>query len=82
MRARTGISQSTPKAILSSRGCAFPFTYGFREWGRQIAGFVNWQALIQDYRDVFSIDAVYLSLDRRVARRLSDGLTIKAVLRL
>lgn len=57
----------------------FIHTYGFREWGRQIAGFLKWQALIRDDRDVFNIDAVYLSLDRRVARRLDSGLTTKAV---
>ncbi len=50
-----------------------------REWGRQIAGQLGWGRLTEDERGVFSVDAVYLSLDRRVAQRVASGLTIKAV---
>src|SRR5262249_8332288 len=57
----------------------FICTHGFRESGRQVAGFLNWESLFRNEDNVFNIDAVYLSLDRRVARRLSESLTIKAV---
>jgi alpha-maltose-1-phosphate synthase len=49
-------------------------THSWREWGRQ--GAVQ---LTREERGPFSVDAVYLSLDRQVARRLASGLTIKAV---
>ncbi|MEP6686324.1 MAG: glycosyltransferase family 4 protein [Verrucomicrobiota bacterium] len=54
-------------------------TLPWREWGRQGAGQLGWRHLSQGERGVFSLDAVYLSLDRRVAKRLASGLTIKAV---
>ena len=50
-----------------------------REWGRLAAGQLGWKQLTRDERGLFSIDAVYRSLDRRVARRVASGLTIKAV---
>ncbi len=48
-----------------------------REWVRQLAGQLGWSRLCQEEAAPFSVDAVYLSLDRRVARRLtrSSGLT-------
>ena len=54
-------------------------THSWREWGRQIAGQLGWRLLTRDERGLFSVDAVYLSLDRRVAKRLATSLTIKAV---
>ena len=54
-------------------------THPWREWGRQLASQVGWDALTRDERDLFSVDMVYLSLDRRVAQRIADGLTSKAV---
>ncbi|MEO7166286.1 MAG: glycosyltransferase family 4 protein [Spartobacteria bacterium] len=50
-----------------------------REWGRQIAGQLGWAQLTEEEQGPFSVDAVYLSIDRRVARRVASGLTIKAV---
>jgi glycosyltransferase involved in cell wall biosynthesis len=41
--------------------------------------FLNWQRLFRGDRAPFNIGAVYLSLDRAVARRVKDSLTIKAV---
>lgn len=54
-------------------------THSWREWGRQVAGQLGWGQLTGDELGVFSVDAVYLSLDRRVAKRLASSLTIKAV---
>jgi glycosyltransferase involved in cell wall biosynthesis len=54
-------------------------THPGREWGRQVAGQLGWRQLTRDERGLFSVDAVYRSLDRRVAKRLAGGLTIKAV---
>ena len=53
--------------------------HSWREWGRQGALQLGWRYLTREERGLFSVDAVYLSLDRRVARRLTSGLTIKAV---
>jgi len=50
-----------------------------REWGRLAAGQLGWKRLTRDEHGLFSVDAVYRSLDRRVARRVASGLTIKAV---
>jgi glycosyltransferase involved in cell wall biosynthesis len=50
-----------------------------REWGRLVAGQLGWERLTRDEQGLFSVDAVYRSLDRRVARRIASGLTIKAV---
>jgi starch synthase len=50
-----------------------------REWGRLAAGQLGWKRLTWDEYGLFSVDAVYRSLDRRVARRVASGLTIKAV---
>ncbi len=54
-------------------------TLPWREWGRQGAGQLGWRHLTRDEEGIFSVDAVYLSLDRRVARRLASGLTTSAV---
>jgi alpha-maltose-1-phosphate synthase len=56
----------------------FIHTHGLREWARQLANHLGWHGLTQT-NGIFDIDAVYHSLDRRVARRLNRGLTIKAV---
>jgi glycosyltransferase involved in cell wall biosynthesis len=56
----------------------FVRTYGFREAGRLTAERLGWSLLTRSETDFFSIDNVYHSLDRRVAQRLEDGLTIKA----
>jgi glycosyltransferase involved in cell wall biosynthesis len=58
---------------------AFLRTHPAREWGRQLAGQLGWQRLTREEPGLFSVDAVYTSLDRRVAERLRSGLTIKAV---
>lgn len=57
----------------------FIHTHAFREWGRQLAGHLDWEWLIRSERAPFNIDKVYRSLDRRIAQRLSRGLPIKAV---
>jgi glycosyltransferase involved in cell wall biosynthesis len=54
-------------------------THGWREWGRQLAGQLGWSRLLQDENALFSVDAVYLSLDRRVARRLATASGLTAV---
>ena len=54
-------------------------THGFREWGRQIAGVLDWHVLVRDGRSLFNIDAVYRSLDHQVARRLNASRAIKAI---
>lgn len=54
-------------------------THGAREWGRQVANQLHCTWLTDNEGTGFNIDAVYLSLDRRVARQLRQGLTIKAV---
>ncbi len=54
-------------------------TYPWREWGRQLGGQLGWDALTRTERGLCSIDSVYLSLDRQVARRIGSSLTNKAV---
>ena len=56
----------------------FIHTHGRREWGRQFANHFGSQWLTRK-NGIFDIDGVYHSLDRRVARRLRQGLPIKAV---
>ena len=58
---------------------AFLRTHPAREWGRQLAGQLGWRNLTREEGGLLSVDAVYTSLDRRVAERLRSGLTIKAV---
>jgi glycosyltransferase involved in cell wall biosynthesis len=58
---------------------AFFRTHPAREWGRQLAGQLGWRRLTRKEVGPFSVDAVYTSLDWRVAERLRSGLTIKAV---
>ena len=50
-----------------------------REWCRLAAEQMGWKGLTRDEHSLFSVDAVYHSLDRRVAKRIAGGLTIKAV---
>lgn len=54
-------------------------THPGREWARLIGDQLGWQQLTRDERAPFSVDAVYLALDRRVAARVKSGLTMKAV---
>ncbi len=50
-----------------------------REWLRLAAEQLGWKRLTRDEQALFSVDAVYHALDRRVAARIASGLTIKAV---
>ncbi|HEY3662126.1 MAG TPA: glycosyltransferase family 4 protein [Chthoniobacterales bacterium] len=50
-----------------------------REWFRLAAMQFGWTGLTKNERGPISIDSVYRSLDRRVAERITAGLTIKAV---
>ena len=54
-------------------------TFPWREWGRLISGRIGLGSLAQHETGFFSMDAVYHSLDRHVAHRLSSGGNIKAV---
>jgi starch synthase len=58
-----------------------PFTKAFpwREAGRLLSQQLGLQFLTRSETGVFSVDAVYLSLDRRVAQRLRDSSQLKAV---
>ena len=50
-----------------------------REWLRLAAEQLGWNNLSRNDHGRFGIDAVYSSLDRRIAERIAAGLTIKAV---
>jgi alpha-maltose-1-phosphate synthase len=54
-------------------------TFPWREWGRLLSGQLGLKWPTKDEIGVFSMDAVYFSLDRRVARRLSSSRGIEAV---
>ena len=54
-------------------------THAWREWGRQLAGQLRISSLTRDENALFSVDAVYLSLDQRVARRLTTASNLDAV---
>ena len=54
-------------------------TVPLREWGRQAAIQLGWDGLARGEDAFFGVEAVYRSLDRRVARRLAGGLASKAV---
>lgn len=54
-------------------------THPWREWGRHFAGKLGLRQLTRNESGLFSMDAVYLSLDRCVARRLSSCPALKAV---
>ncbi|MGH8095317.1 MAG: glycosyltransferase family 4 protein [Chthoniobacterales bacterium] len=76
----------TPRVRNELRRRSFPAelspfirTQAWREWGRQLAGPLGWEQLTCGDRGFFSVDAVYHSLDRRVARRTASSLTIKIV---
>ena len=82
----TGCSRLLQRSVTELRRRSFPAevrpfvrSHGFREWGRQIADRLGWEWLTRNEGVLFNIDAVYLSLDREVARRLRLGLTTKAV---
>lgn len=57
----------------------FIHTHAFREMGRQLAAQLGLNSLTREENGVFSIDAVYLALDRRVSRRIANSRTVKAV---
>lgn len=54
-------------------------TVGWREWGRQVAGQLGWDSLTTNETGIFSVDAVYRSLDRAVARRLEKSPPVRAI---
>ena len=54
-------------------------TVPWRELGRQAASQLGWQRVTKHENGLFSVDAVYLSLDRRVAKGLSKASEVKAV---
>ena len=54
-------------------------TVPWRELGRQGAAQIGWKKLTRAEDALFSVDAVYRSLDRRVAQEVATGLTIKAI---
>ena len=54
-------------------------TVPWRELGRQGAAQIGWEQLTRDEDALFSVDAVYRSLDRRVAQEVAASLTIKAI---
>jgi glycosyltransferase involved in cell wall biosynthesis len=58
-----------------------PFIHSFpaREWGRLISARLGLTQLTRNESGFFSVDAVYFSLDRRVARRLLSRPKLKAV---
>src|SRR5947208_12995711 len=65
----------------SFRGELKPFVraYSWREWGRLLSGQLGLSWGTKSENALFSMDAVYLSLDQRVARRLASGARINAV---
>ena len=54
-------------------------TFPWCEWGRLLSGQLGLTWPTRDETSPFSMDAVYFSLDNRVARRLSSNQRIKAV---
>jgi glycosyltransferase involved in cell wall biosynthesis len=54
-------------------------THSGREWARLVAGQLGWGLLTREEHGLFSVDAVYVALDRRVAARVNSGLTTEAV---
>ena len=54
-------------------------TFAWREWGRQLSSRLGWSSLTRHERGVFSMDAVYHSLGRRVAGRLEKESAASAV---
>ena len=57
----------------------FTKTFGWREAGRLLSQQLGLQFLTRPEVGPFSVDAVYLSLDRHVARRLQNNRQLKAV---
>jgi glycosyltransferase involved in cell wall biosynthesis len=54
-------------------------TMPWREWGRQLAGPLGLSSLTKEENGPFSVDAVYRSLDCRVARRVRNARVLGAV---
>lgn len=57
----------------------FTKTFGWREAGRLLSQQLGLEFLTRPEAGPFSVDAVYLSLDRHVARRLQNSRQLKAV---
>ena len=57
----------------------FVRTFPWREWGRLLSGQLGLTRPTRNETSPFSMDAVYFSLDNRVARRLSSDRPIRAV---
>jgi starch synthase len=58
---------------------SFIKTQPWREWGRLISGRLRITPATTDETGVFSMDAVYRALDRRIAKQVEDGRGVKAV---
>jgi len=54
-------------------------TFSWREWGRLLSGQLGFSWTTRNEAGLFSMDAVYFSLDRRIARHLPSQRRIKAV---
>jgi starch synthase len=54
-------------------------TFPWREWGRLLSGQLGLTWTTRDETGLLSMDAVYFSLDRRVARHLSSNQRIRGV---
>lgn len=54
-------------------------TWPWRDWGRQLAGRFGCDRLLRHETGVFSVDAVYRSLDRRVALHLPSVTGVQGV---
>ena len=73
------IAEGAAPWFVSRRVAPFIRTVPWRELGRQGAAQIGWEQLTRDEDALFSLDAVYRSLDRRVAQEVATGLTIKAI---
>jgi glycosyltransferase involved in cell wall biosynthesis len=74
-----GVRKELRRRSFSAELTPFIKTFPWREWGRLMSGRIGLNSLAQHETGFFSMDAVYHSLDRHVARRLSSSKTIKAV---